>query len=218
MNKKLAAALASFSLGACALIAHHPQKLSDGSYQTACDAPLSSCLQEFETLCEWHGYDVISASEKRSRPDIRDVPNVVIHSEAKVRCKPGEPLFGRSPPPPDVPPPPALAPSPALPPPALAPPPALPTPATVEPPAPPNPVPPPNTGIPNGPESQEDPCRGGLNGDRSAVCRELRPLSARAPAVTGPAVTSTRGTRASDPRAPFDRGGRGGIAASALIR
>src|SRR5262252_3604104 len=88
MHRMLGVALAGCCIGACALIAHHPQKLPDGSYQTACDAPLSSCLQEFETLCEWHGYDVIAAGEKRTRPDIRDVPNVVIHSEARVRCKP----------------------------------------------------------------------------------------------------------------------------------
>jgi len=191
-------ALAGCCIGACALIAHHPQKLPDGSYQTACDAPLSSCLQEFETLCEWHGYDVIAAGEKRTRPDIRDVPNVVIHSEARVRCKPAEPIFGRSPPPPaPEPPPPTLIPPTAPPPP---PPPPAPPPATVEPPAVPNPMPPPNTAIPSGPESTGESCRVGPIGDRRAVCRELRPLSARAPAVDGPAMTSTRGTWASAQR------------------
>ncbi len=92
------------ALAACAAIAPQVHKLPDGGYQIACDDTLSSCLGAFETICEWHGYDVISATERRRHADLRDVPDVTIHSEAEVRCKPGEALFGNPPAPPGPPP------------------------------------------------------------------------------------------------------------------
>jgi hypothetical protein len=95
----LAAVLVS-GLVACALVAPPVRKLPDGSYRIACNDRLSTCLGAFENICEWHGYDVISASERRRRTDLRDVPNETVTSEAQVRCKLGEPLFGSSPAPP----------------------------------------------------------------------------------------------------------------------
>ena len=66
MLRRLGVLLAGGWIASCALAGHHPQKLPDGSFQASCTTPLTSCLQTFETLCEWHGYDVIAASERRS--------------------------------------------------------------------------------------------------------------------------------------------------------
>src|SRR5689334_11209384 len=121
--------LAACCLSACATLSRGPQKLPDGSFRASCEVSLSTCLEAFDRLCEWHGYDVISASESRRRSDLRDVPSVQITSEAVVRCKLGEPLFGSWP-----------QPTPATPPaPTPTPPPA----PTVPPPSPPSqPMPP----------------------------------------------------------------------------
>jgi hypothetical protein len=88
---------AAFALAGCATVAPAARKLPDGSYEIACAQPLATCLQAFENLCTWHGYDVISAAERRQRADLRDPQDDSISSEARVRCKSGEPLFGRSP-------------------------------------------------------------------------------------------------------------------------
>jgi hypothetical protein len=87
----------AFALAGCATVAPAPRKLPDGSYQLACSVTLATCLQAFETVCAWHGYDVISGTERRRRADLRDVPEETITSEAQVRCKAGEALFGGSP-------------------------------------------------------------------------------------------------------------------------
>ena len=84
-------------LTACAVVAPAVSKLPDGSYRITCKDTLSTCLGAFENICDWHGYDVISASEQKRRADLRDVPDVTVTSEAQVRCKPGELLFGNSP-------------------------------------------------------------------------------------------------------------------------
>ena len=94
MFRRLGVLLAGSWIASCALAAHHPQKLPDGSYQASCTTPLTSCLQTFETLCEWHGYDVLAASERRTRSDLREIPDVTINSEAHVRCRQPEALFG----------------------------------------------------------------------------------------------------------------------------
>ena len=94
MLRRLGVLLAGGWIASCALAGHHPQKLPDGSYRASCTTPLTSCLQTFETICEWHGYDVIAASESRTRSDLREIPDVTINSEAHVRCRQGEPLFG----------------------------------------------------------------------------------------------------------------------------
>jgi hypothetical protein len=99
-------------LAGCAGVAPAVHKLPDGSYRIACKDTLSSCLGAFENICDWHGYDVISASERKLRGDLRDVPDVTVTSEAQVRCKPGEPIFGSSPAPAPV-----VAPAPTPPPP-----------------------------------------------------------------------------------------------------
>jgi len=89
--------LVAIAATACATFAPPMSKLPDGSYRVACKAALSSCLKPFETVCGWHGYDVISASEDRRPGDLRDVPELTIASEAQVRCKEGKALFGREP-------------------------------------------------------------------------------------------------------------------------
>src|SRR5206468_1820772 len=50
-----------------------------------------------ERVCEWHGYDVISASERRKRHDLREIPDVTVTSQAQVRCKDSDPIFGGRP-------------------------------------------------------------------------------------------------------------------------
>jgi unsaturated rhamnogalacturonyl hydrolase len=94
MLSRVGAGLAVCSIAACALVAPRPERLQDGSYRAACNAPLTSCLSTFDDICEWHGYDVLSASENRSRRDLREIPEVLITSEAHVRCREGKPLFG----------------------------------------------------------------------------------------------------------------------------
>jgi hypothetical protein len=96
MLRRLCIALAAGCVASCAVV-HYPQKLADGSYQASCNAPLTSCLKTFETLCEWQGYDVIAASERRSRSDLREIPDVTINSEARVRCRPPETVLGGTP-------------------------------------------------------------------------------------------------------------------------
>src|SRR3954453_18122226 len=108
MSRRLGVLLAGSWIASCALAVHYPQKLADGSYQTSCNAPLTSCLKTFETLCEWQGYDVIAASEHRSRSDLREIPDVTVNSEAHVRCRQPDAIFGGKPAPV-----PAPAPSPA---------------------------------------------------------------------------------------------------------
>jgi hypothetical protein len=115
MVRPLRVALAAGGIASCAVGVRYPQKLQDGSYQASCNAPLTSCLKTFETLCEWHGYDVIAASERRSRSDLREIPDVTIKSDARVRCRQPEPVFGGKSapePPAPAPPEPAAAPCP----------------------------------------------------------------------------------------------------------
>jgi rhamnogalacturonyl hydrolase YesR len=195
MSKAVPAWLACCGMAACAMVAPQPQRLPDGSYKVACDAPLTSCLERFEKMCEWHGYDVLAASERRQPHDLRGIPDVAIKSEAQVRCKAGDPLFGApaATPPPA---PPAPAPTPAAPPPAPTAPPAVPAPPA---------APPTDGAVPTGPESQLDRCREEPSRDRRSPCRELGPLSDTAPAANGPrlgadANTSNRGARASAQR------------------
>ena len=100
------------ALAACA-VGPQVRKLPDGGYRIACDATLSSCLGAFETVCAWHGYDVISATERRRRLVPGELHDETITSEAEVRCKSGDALFGVSPaPPPAAPAAPAPAPAP----------------------------------------------------------------------------------------------------------
>jgi len=108
--RPLRVALAAGWIASCTAGVHYPQKLEDGSYQASCNTPLTSCLRTFETLCEWQGYDVIAASERRSRSDLREIPDVTIKSDARVRCRQPEPVFGgKSAPEPAVPAPPEPA-------------------------------------------------------------------------------------------------------------
>ena len=154
------AALGAGAIAACASLApRQPQRLPDGSFRVACDAPLTSCLEPFDRICDSNGYDVVSASERRKRIDLRDVPEVIVSSEAQVRCKPGDPVLGTWPP--------RSSPAPAAaPPPIVSPPPATAPPL-------PSPAPAPDGGLPPGSESQEDGlCRGGTGHDPAAGCRE----------------------------------------------
>ena len=104
MSRPLAFGLAACWVAACALVARQPERLPDGSYRVSCPAPLSNCLETFDRVCEWHGYDVLSASESRNRSDLREIPDVKVSSTAEVRCKPADPVFGGSPAPPTPPP------------------------------------------------------------------------------------------------------------------
>lgn len=78
----------------CATATRNVQQLPDGSYRLGCNGPLASCLATLGTICNWHGYDVVSGDERRGHPDLRDVPDDTVTSEAVLRCRPGEPLLG----------------------------------------------------------------------------------------------------------------------------
>src|SRR6516225_3021759 len=97
MRAPLTASLAFWGLVGCAFFVARPNRLPDGSYRVSCDGSLSRCLDPFDQICEWHGYDVISASESRRHSDLREVPTLTVVSEAHIRCKPGEPLLGTGP-------------------------------------------------------------------------------------------------------------------------
>jgi rhamnogalacturonyl hydrolase YesR len=94
MLRRFGPGLVACWFAACTLTAVRPERLPDGSYRTSCTIPLTKCLETFETICESHGYEVISASEDRKRPDLREIPEVIVSSEAHVRCKAPEPLLG----------------------------------------------------------------------------------------------------------------------------
>jgi unsaturated rhamnogalacturonyl hydrolase len=94
MLRRLGLGLVACWFAACTLVARRPERLPDGTYRTSCSTPLTQCLESFETICESHGYDVISASEDRKRPDLREIPDVIVTSEAHVRCRTPEPIFG----------------------------------------------------------------------------------------------------------------------------
>lgn len=97
MLRALGWALIGCGVAACSLVTRQPERLPDGSYRTSCPAPLARCLESFESICGLHGYDVIAASENRDRREVREISEVVVSSEAQVRCKVGDPLFGGRP-------------------------------------------------------------------------------------------------------------------------
>ena len=105
----VAVALAGCATGASQ--GNNLRKLPDGSYEVACRQTLATCLQAFETVCAWHGYDVISAAERRQRADLRDPAEETISSEAQVQLQVGRgpvwklALRARTAPPPRPPPP-----------------------------------------------------------------------------------------------------------------
>jgi hypothetical protein len=109
--RALAKVIGLGGLLACASTRPQPQRLPDGSYEIRCREKLAACLTAIDGVCEWHGYDVVRATEKRKRSDIRDIRDETITSEAIVRCRDGDPLFGGKPTPPPPPPPPPPAPA-----------------------------------------------------------------------------------------------------------
>jgi len=190
MLKALAVTLAGGCIAACALVARQPEKLPDGNYRISCDAPLSSCLESFENVCQPRGYDVVAASETRKHSDLQATRDVrVAKSEAQIRCKRDDLTTGGTPKPAE----PAAPAAPTPPPPA---------PAPASPPAPPS-GPPSEGAAPGIPQSREGFCREGSDRDRTPPCRELGLLSNPAFAVAGPdAAASKRGARA-PVQAPF---------------
>ena len=91
------ALIAGCGLLACAATVGRPQQLPDGTYQLACQTRLSTCLTAMDNICFGHGYDVLTANERRTNRDVPQALGETITSEAHVACKQGEPLFGHAP-------------------------------------------------------------------------------------------------------------------------
>ncbi|HWP06377.1 MAG TPA: hypothetical protein VNN72_11570 [Polyangiaceae bacterium] len=134
----VSALLGAFSVLACAA----PVKLvpiAERTYQLECRQALATCLVRVQELCSSHGYDVLTATERRETSGASPVEGEYVKSSATVRCRVAVPVFGQDPNPP--PPPiastaPASAPASAPPPnPASAPPPNL-APSSTSPPSP----------------------------------------------------------------------------------
>jgi hypothetical protein len=73
-------------------------RLADGSYELACQAPLSLCLDHVDDVCHGTPYDVIGAHDRRKSTDVQlgTYQNEVRSSDATVRCTRNKPLFGGS--------------------------------------------------------------------------------------------------------------------------
>ncbi len=85
-------AVLALALTACAAGVQRTQ-MPDGSYALQCEVPLSTCLRAIEEPCSGHGYDVLGASEQRSRGGPVNVDPEHVHSEARVRCRSPKALF-----------------------------------------------------------------------------------------------------------------------------
>jgi len=112
-------------------------RVSPGIYQLECKSSLAVCLVSVQEQCRAHGYDVLSATERREYVADSPESHEWVKASAKVRCREAIPMFG---PDPNLPVPPAAS--------AAAP--AVATPSTAAPPvtavapAPPAPSPPPS--------------------------------------------------------------------------
>jgi len=72
-------------------------RLSPGVYQVECKDSLAVCLASVQDSCRDHGYDVLSASEKRDYVELHPEGYESVKSSATVRCRQAVPLFGRDP-------------------------------------------------------------------------------------------------------------------------
>ncbi len=124
---------------------HEVRKVSDRTYAVTCRDSLERCLIPVQEICVTHGYDVLSATERRaySGPMPPDGYESV-EAEATVRCRQATPLFGQDPNKPIVPVASASAKVPAPSPPSSAVP-------AASPPPPPVPPPPPAPTVPSAP-------------------------------------------------------------------
>jgi hypothetical protein len=92
-------------------------RLEDGSYRLRCEFELAHCLQDAQEHCKENGYEVLSATEGRSRAGPIGVQSETVRSEAHVKCRPRNVLFTFEPEPAaSVEPPPPLPPHEPLPP------------------------------------------------------------------------------------------------------
>jgi len=126
----VSALLGAFSVLACAA----PVKLvpiAERTYQLECRQALATCLVRVQELCSSHGYDVLTATERRETSGASPVEGEYVKSSATVRCRVAVPVFGQDPNPP---PPPIASTAPASAP-ASAPPPNL-APSSTSPPSP----------------------------------------------------------------------------------
>ena len=86
------------ALGACGC-AIHPgfERLANGDLRVACNGPLAGCLSPVADACAEHGFDVVTATERRETTGAPTEQANLLHSEATVRCRRAIPLFGHDP-------------------------------------------------------------------------------------------------------------------------
>jgi hypothetical protein len=77
--------------------------IADRTYQVECEQALTSCLVRVQEMCSAHGYDVLTASERRETSGPSPVQNELVKASATVRCRQAVPLFGADPNPPPPP-------------------------------------------------------------------------------------------------------------------
>ena len=87
-------ALSIAVVAACASGKPGRTKLPDGSYKIQCRMPLADCLTALADVCKLHGYDVVQGKEKISRNGVEPVDSTIVESEAVVRCRSANTLFG----------------------------------------------------------------------------------------------------------------------------
>lgn len=98
----LGASLGALSAFACAApVTLVP--LADRTYQVECRQALASCLVRVEELCSAHGYDVLTATERRETSGASPVDAEYVKSTATIRCRLAVPVFGADPNPPPPP-------------------------------------------------------------------------------------------------------------------
>jgi hypothetical protein len=72
-------------------------RLNNGDYKVQCSGHLLPCLQPAATACGEHGYDILSAEERRDLIGPSPFQTEVLKSVAVVRCHTPKPLFGSGP-------------------------------------------------------------------------------------------------------------------------
>lgn len=97
-------------LGACFAPSCAPPgtltRVADGTYRVECKQALATCLVRVHEVCSSHGYDVLTATERRETSGAAPVDAEYVKSSATVRCRVAVPVFGRDP---NLPPPPIAA-------------------------------------------------------------------------------------------------------------
>jgi hypothetical protein len=96
MKRTLFAAACGLALNACATN-NALTRLDNGDYRVACSSRLLYCLEPAAKVCGEHGYDVVSAEERRELVGPSPYASETLKSSAVVHCHQPKALFGSEP-------------------------------------------------------------------------------------------------------------------------